>query len=217
MINGKVVSVLMSVYNTDFNLVKRAMDSVLKQDFRDFEFIIIDDGSDNDPENHILSYVKANQDKMSYLFHQNCGQSKSINRGILNCSGKYITIIDADDEYKPNHLRACLQEMKHADFITSITHTVVDKEEDYYVPDRLDPGKVIHVDDCVLFATMFGKREIFTSLKFEDIYAADALFYESIAKEYTVKKVDLKTYIYYRNIPNSISANLKRKIANTAL
>ena len=51
------ISVIMSVYNTDFNLVKRAIDSVLNQDFTHIELLIIDDGSDNDPYNQLLHHV----------------------------------------------------------------------------------------------------------------------------------------------------------------
>ncbi len=204
------ISVLMAVYNTDFYLVKRAIDSVLCQYFTNFELVIIDDGSDNDSHNLLLNYAKKNEDKIIYLRHNNCGQSKSINRGILNSNGSYISILDADDEYQPNYLSNCMEQMKTADLIASTTITIVDKEEDYYVPDKYDNSQVIHVDDCVLFATLFGRKEVFNSLPFQDIYAADAHFFEQAANQFRVKKVNLRNYIYYRNIPNSICATLKQ-------
>ena len=207
------ISVLMSVYNTDFAFVKRAIDSVLQQSFQDFELILIDDGSDNDPEHQLLSYAKQHAHKITYLHHPNRGQAKSINRGILLSSGKYISILDADDEYKPNHLFACLQEMQHADLIASTTHTIVDREDDYYVPDKHDLNKVVHVDDCVLFATLFGKKEVFLRIKFQNRYAADSFFYEQAGQHYNVRKVDLRTYVYYRNSPGSICTRLKEKFA----
>jgi glycosyltransferase involved in cell wall biosynthesis len=208
------VSVIMAVYNTDFKLVKRAIDSVLNQDFTNFELIIIDDGSDNDIHNHLINYVKKFGNKIIYLRHKNCGQSKSINKGILNSRGKYITVIDGDDEYKVNHLSGCLKEMNNADLIASTTQTIVNSIEDYFVPDKFDHAKKIHIDDCILFATLFGKKEVFHSYSFESIYGADALFYEKAAQNYKVKKVNLGTYIYYRTSPTSACSVLKK---NTAL
>jgi glycosyltransferase involved in cell wall biosynthesis len=207
------ISIIMSVYNTTFSLVKRAIDSVLSQDFGNFELIIIDDGSDTDPHNLLLNYIKRFEDKIIYLRHKNCGQSKSINKGIKNSSGKYIAIIDADDEYKKNHLSSCIKEMENADLIASTTSTIVNSNEDYYVPDKYDFNKSIHIDDCILFATLFGKKEVFSSYAFENIYAADAHFYKKASEKYKVKKVDLRTYIYYRNNPTSICSVLKKNNA----
>lgn len=205
------VSVLMAVYNTDFSLVKRAIDSVLAQDIQDVELIVIDDGSTNNTQNQLLNYAIQHEDRVTYLRHANRGQSKSITRGVANSVGEFITILDADDEYKPNHLRACLQAISDADLIASTTETVVDTEEDYYVPDKQDHSQLVHVDDCILFATLFGKRDVFTDMKFQNRYGADAHFYETVAQKYRVKKVDLRTYIYYRNIPNSICSIIKRQ------
>ncbi|MBC8154132.1 MAG: glycosyltransferase family 2 protein [Bacteroidetes bacterium] len=205
------VSVLMAVYNTDFFLVKRAIDSVLSQDLQDFELIIIDDGSNNDTQNRLLNYAIRHEDRVVYLRHANCGQSKSVTRGVSNSVGEFITILDADDEYKPNHLRACLQAVNDADLIASTTETIVDTEDDYYVPDKHDHSQLVHVDDCILFATLFGKRDVFMDMKFQNRYGADAHFYENVAQKYRVKKVDLRTYIYYRNHPNSICSVVKRQ------
>lgn len=209
--NDIKISVLMAVYNTDFYLVKRAIDSVLQQDFQDFELIVIDDGSQSDLSNLLLNYIKKHEQRIIYIRHANCGQSQSINRGVLNSRGEFITIIDADDEYKPNHLSECLAKMQRFDLIASTTETIVDDDADYYVPDKRDQSQMIHVDDCILFATLFGKNEVFRNLKFDTTYAADAQFFENAAQKYKVKKVDLRTYIYYRNIPNSICATIKKR------
>ncbi len=211
------ISVLLSVYNTDFHLVKRAIDSVLQQDIQDFELLIIDDGSAILYQQQLLKYATLHENKITYLRHKNCGQSKSINRGILHSQGDFITILDADDEFKPNHLRACLHEMRYVDLIASTTETVVNDDADYYVPDKHDNSKVIHVDDCILFATLFGKKEVFTSFNFRDEYAADAHFYERAAQKYVVNKVNLRTYIYYRNSPTSICSALKKASLSMSL
>ena len=208
------ISILLSVYNTKFSLVKRAIDSVFNQDFKDFELILIDDGSVDHYQPILKPHLEEYKDQITFLRHNNCGQSKSINRGVLNSNSTYVTILDADDEFKPNHLRSCLHEMQFADLIASTTETIVEHEEDYFVPDKYNHNNKIHVDDCIMFATLFGKREVFANLDFQDMYAADAHFFEAASKNYIVKKVDLRTYIYYRNNPNSICAQLKKQVAN---
>jgi len=206
------ISVIMSVYNTSFELTKRAIDSVLNQDFSDFELIIIDDGSDNDTQNQMLSYAIQHEDKITYLRHKNRSQSESINRAMLLCNSEFITVIDADDEYKPNHLSTCLSEIKSLDLIASTTETIVNQESDYYVPDRFDTNQMIHVDNCILFATLFGKKEVFTMLNFHNMYGADAHFFERAEQEFAVKKLDLRTYVYYRNNVDSLTAKIKTKV-----
>ena len=187
----------MALYNTDFSHIKRAIDSVLQQDFNDFELIIIDDGSNDSNRKSLLKYVEKHENKIIYIRHSNRGQSASINRGVLNSVGEFITIIDSDDEYKPQHLSSCLQEIENVDLICSTTETIVGSIEDYFVPDKNDHTKLIHLDDGILFGTLFGQKKVFEIIKFKNGFAADADFYERAKKQFLVKKVNLRTYIYY--------------------
>ena len=66
----------MADYNTNFSYTKRAIDSVLKQDFQDFELIIIDDGSKENNRESLLEYAEKHEDKreqykirINYFFH----------------------------------------------------------------------------------------------------------------------------------------------------
>ena len=205
------ISVLMAVYNTDYNYIKRAIDSVLNQDFQDFELVIIDDGSIVTNRNSLLKYAEKHENKIIYIRHSNRGQSESINRGVLNSVGEFITILDGDDEYKSHHLSSCLREIKEEDLICSTTETIVDTSDDYYVPDKNDLKKLIHLDETILFGTLFGRKKVFSGIKFKSGFAADADFYERAKTQFRVKKVDLRTYIYHRNIPNSICTTIKNE------
>jgi glycosyltransferase involved in cell wall biosynthesis len=209
--NHITVSVLMAIYNTPFELAKRAIDSVLNQDLQNFELLILDDGSNLALGEKLLHYCQIHENKLTYIRIKNNGQSQAINRGVHFSRGQYIAIIDADDEYKHNHLSSCLQEMQFADLTSSLTETIVDDEADYYVPDKYDIKKNIHVDDCILFATLFGKKEVFKAISFKNMYAADSHFYEEASELYLVKKSTKRTYIYYRNISGSITAKLKEE------
>jgi glycosyltransferase involved in cell wall biosynthesis len=211
------ISVLMAVYNTEFHFIKRAIDSVLEQDFQDFELIIIDDGSKGNDRKSLLEYVEKHEDKIVYIRHSNRGQAQSINLGVLISVGEFITILDSDDEYKPFHLSACLQEMENVDLICSTTETVVNSSDDYYVPDKNDLSKPIHLDDAVLFGTLFGHQKVFKSIDFEGGFAADSAFYERAQIQFRAKKVFQKSYIYYRNNPNSTCAVLKRELSSNPM
>ena len=201
----------MAVYNTDFSYIKRAIDSVMCQDFQDFELIVIDDGSKDNDRTALLQYVEKYEDKIVYIRQRNHGQSEAMNRGVLISSGTFITILDGDDEYKPHHLSACLKEVADVDLICSTTETIVDTNDDYYVPNKDDLTKLIHLDETVLFGTLFGRKKVFSSLSFKSGFAADADFYERANTLFNVKKVDLRTYVYHRNIPNSICATMKKE------
>jgi hypothetical protein len=96
------------------------------------------------------------------------------------------------------------------DLICSTSETIVDNDDDYYVSDKNDLTKLIHLDEVILFGTLFGRKNVFTSINFKTGFAADSDFYERATKLFRVKKLDLRTYVYHRNIPNSICATTKK-------
>lgn len=95
------VSIVMSVYNGENN-VNRAIKSILTQSFKDFEFIIINDGS-TDSTSEKLNKFKDER-IIIYDNRTNLGLAKSLNIGIKKASGKYIARMDADDVSMKNRL-----------------------------------------------------------------------------------------------------------------
>lgn len=89
-----LMSVLMPVYNCESYLAE-AIESILSQTYRNFEFIIINDGSTDSSETIIRSYV---DNRIRYLSNEkNLGLISTLNQGILLSKGKYILRMDADD------------------------------------------------------------------------------------------------------------------------
>ena len=98
-----LVTVLMSVYNGEDFLAK-AIESILGQTFKDFEFLIINDGS-RDNSWPILKEYSENHDFIKIInFKRNYGQTASINAGIQYASGDIIVLIDSDLENDPNDI-----------------------------------------------------------------------------------------------------------------
>lgn len=109
-----MVSVLMSTYNRK-DLLPEAIESVLNQSYTDFEFIIIDDGSTDGSEEVIRSYK---DERIRYIrMPDNYYYCYSANYGIQKCSGKYVAIINSDDQWKKDKLEKQVAFMEsHAEY-----------------------------------------------------------------------------------------------------
>ena len=94
--NKPLVSVVIGVYNEE-DYLKETIDSILNQTLADFEFIIIDDGSEDKTQNILNEYKKIDCRIKLISNRKNLGISKSTNIGIKNAEGKYIAIMDAGD------------------------------------------------------------------------------------------------------------------------
>lgn len=100
-----VISIVMPLYNKETE-VERAIQSALAQSFRDYELIIVDDGStDRGPE-----IAAATGDSRIRMIHQeNAGVSAARNRGIEEARADLVAFLDADDEWKPDFLETILR------------------------------------------------------------------------------------------------------------
>jgi len=94
-----LISVIIPTYNRGW-IIKEAIDSVLSQDYRDFELIIVDDGSTD----NTLEILNAYQDDITVLRQNNHGVSAARNWGITAASGRFIAFLDSDDLWLPQKL-----------------------------------------------------------------------------------------------------------------
>ena len=101
--NNPPISVIMSVYNSE-EYLSEAIESILNQNFENFEFIIIDDGS-TDGSLEIINSYAAKDSRIKILSHENKGLPASLNEGIAIATGKYIVRMDADDISLPSRFQ----------------------------------------------------------------------------------------------------------------
>lgn len=100
---GMRFSVIIPLYNKGL-YISKALASVLEQTFRDFELIVVDDGSADDSF-QVAQSVLENSDVKHQVIHQkNAGVSTARNNGVLAASGDYICFLDADDWWAPSFL-----------------------------------------------------------------------------------------------------------------
>ncbi|HOT22718.1 MAG TPA: glycosyltransferase family 2 protein [Sedimentibacter sp.] len=116
--NEDLISIIMPAYNCE-KYVEEAINSVLAQSYRNWELIVIDDGSVDNTRNIITEYLQ-NDFRISLLSNEkNIGVSAARNRGIDFAKGKWIAFLDSDDMWTPYKLEKQIEavEENNAEFI----------------------------------------------------------------------------------------------------
>jgi glycosyltransferase involved in cell wall biosynthesis len=127
------VSVIIPSYNRA-DCVSRAIDSVLSQTYRDFEIIVVDDGSSDNTRDVVTAYG----DPVRYVFQQNQGPGAARNHGIRVAAGTYLGFLDSDDVWMPTFLArtvAALDEHPEAGVVTTAIYL---GPEDRKVPGHME-------------------------------------------------------------------------------
>lgn len=99
------VSVVIPAYNCA-EYIKEAIDSVLNQTYRDFEIIVVDDGSTDNTKEILEPYIKKRM--IQYVYQNNQGISAARNRGIRMAKGDFIAFLDSDDILDRDSIRCRL-------------------------------------------------------------------------------------------------------------
>ena len=137
------VTVLMSAYNGE-KYLREAIDSILGQTFKDFEFLIINDGSTDKTGEILKSY---NDPRIKIINNnKNIGLTKSLNKGLRLAKGEYIARQDADDISMPERLK------KEVEFLER-NRNVGLVGTDYFMIN--EKGKSVHIVKC-----LNGSREL---------------------------------------------------------
>lgn len=112
------ISVIVPVYNVEKYLSK-CLDSILFQDFEDYEVIIVNDGSTDNSEQVAKEYVEKHPEKFKLISQKNGGLGAARNTGIESASGEYFFFVDSDDTISRDALKTLyeLATKRNADII----------------------------------------------------------------------------------------------------
>jgi len=103
------ISVVLPVYNAA-SFIEPTLQGVFNQSFRDFEVIVVDDGSTDGTKKILEKY----SDRIRYVYKANGGQSSSRNAGINVAGGEYVALLDHDDIWMENKLELQIQEINRS-------------------------------------------------------------------------------------------------------
>ncbi len=127
-----LVSVIIPTYNRGW-ILKETIDSVLAQDFTDFELIVVDDGSTDNTQSILSSY----KEDIVVLRQDNKGVSSARNRGIVSASGQFIAFLDSDDLWLSQKLSV------QVDFFNTNPDALICQTEEKWIRNgiRVNPKK----------------------------------------------------------------------------
>jgi glycosyltransferase involved in cell wall biosynthesis len=138
-----IFSVIIPTYNRA-SFITKAVDSVLRQTFSDYEIVVVDDGSTDTTRQALQQYGK----KITVVHQANTGVSAARNRGVRNANGKWIAFLDSDDEWKENYLSRQLEHIRsNPNVIAFITNAL-----------NIHPGGVSHTHFKNTMLKKFGVR-----------------------------------------------------------
>lgn len=112
-----IVSIIIPIYNSSDFLDKLFL-SIQKQSFREFEVLLIDDGSTDETQEKCLKIAKKDI-RFHYIKKENEGVSAARNTGLKYAKGEFLTFIDSDDYILENHLLNMVEGIKMVDLVTT--------------------------------------------------------------------------------------------------
>lgn len=204
-----LIIIITPAYNCR-NTVKATYDSIFSQTFSDWEWIVVDDCSNDGSFEYIKELTKEDNRVTVLQTPKNSGTAVARNIGLKHAKGRYITFLDSDDVLDPNYLECQLEFMKeHGPLISAgyrrkAKHTCTD----FLVPDEVDYKKALKGNPLSCLTTMYD-REVIGEVFFpEDIdRPEDYVFWLNILKKGIIARGNPVVLATYNIMEGSKSSN----------
>jgi Glycosyltransferases, probably involved in cell wall biogenesis len=196
------VTVLMATFNAE-RYLREAVESILNQTFKDFEFLIVYDQSSDKTLEILQSYtdprlkVVVNEERLGLI--------KSLNKGLDLSTGEFIARMDSDDISHPERLETEVKLLNSYPWLYVVcswinvmdkTRHVIDHRTDALSPE--DIYYTLNFRNCIANGTsMFRKSVLETVGNYDEINVAeDYYFWYKISKKFPIYKIDKPLYIW---------------------
>lgn len=208
------VSVIMSVYNTkDYSMLKQAIDSILNQTYKNFEFIICDDGSDDSTYNYLVEFAKKDKRIIIIQNKDNLTLGPALNHCLAVARYPYIARMDADDISLPNRLEKELDYLeKHRDVVLVGSNIKIINNKSQVIGSRRYPSVLVKEDfikNCpICHPTIMIRKNILEKLrgyskKKKHIRVEDyELFLRMLKADYKMANLSEELFLYRQDGKN---------------
>ena len=219
-----LLTVVIPVYNVE-KYLKRCIESILIQEWKNYNILLVDDGSTDNSPKICDDYVKS-YDFISVIHKENGGLSEARNTGVCSANGEYVYFPDSDDWIEPDTFIALAEALESQEFdIISFNREFVKGEEDPIVSDPL-VTQVFEGKDAFVkmlkhsYITGFANDKIYKKSLFIDnnISFPKGKYYEDLGTNYklflsaeNVFATNQKYYHYLIDNPDSITQSWNEK------
>lgn len=224
-----LVSIIIPCYNVE-NYVEDCINSVIKQDYTNWECIIINDGS-TDNTLDLIKNIKEKDNRIRVFSQENLGLSATRNKGIEHSNGVFIFFLDSDDVLDSHAIQTLVSAASNNDIVTGITvnskieNKYIEKLSHLYPPKE---GNVVFENNHfeVLITAMESaltpvaqnrlyKKDFLNknNIRFKEkiLHEDELWFFETMLFARNVKYIDQETYFYRTNNEDSITRKLNDK------
>ena len=212
-----LVSIIIPYYKKK-DYIKKTINSILKQTYKKFEIIIIND-EPGELSKNILSFLKKKDSRIKIINNKkNIGAGKSRNKGINIAKGKYIAFIDSDDLWKKNKLLKQIEFMRKKNI--EISHTSYEIIDDDLVTRGTRQAKLMNYKELIKscdigLSTVIIKKSLIKNLRFPNLKTKEdyVLWLEIAKKGKTIHALNTKL-TQWRKSKNSLSSSVVRKLTD---
>ncbi len=186
--DNPLISVVVPVYNVEAYL-KECLDSLMSQTFKNFELLLVDDGSTDESGKICDSYAETDS-RIRVIHRENGGLSAARNTGIENAKGEYITFVDSDDYVKDTYLQYLYDLIcEYGTKVSVCCHEVL-CEDGKLIPQKADFRGTFNAETAIkkmLYHDMVDTSswaKLFHKSMFDDIRFPHGKVFEDIATTY---------------------------------
>lgn len=219
-----LISVIVPVYNVE-KYLKRCIDSILQQSYKNLEIILVDDGS-TDASGSICDEYKVKDNRIIVVHKRNGGLSSARNVGLDVANGEYIGFIDSDDYISNNMYELLINEIKEysCNIISNIMYVrayesgenissrVPHRQNEVFTGEKYLEELLLHVGDVSVCTKLFPK-ELISNIRFpEGLLNEDLLFMVALIKNISKIRFVGEVGYYYFVREKSISSGYGKSI-----
>lgn len=214
---GKI-TVFTPTYNRERS-ISRVYESLKKQTYKNFEWLIIDDGSTDNTKEVVEKFKKENLIKIRYIYQKNQGKHIAINNAVNNTDSELFLIADSDDAFVSYALEVFIFEWKRIKekdkykgiivrSFSASNFEVIGKDFPKY---RIDANELDGLFKLKLKGEKWSifKTEVLREFKFPDIpgikFYPETIIWQKIARKYLTRYVNIPLRIYYKDQENALT------------